>query len=68
MASDPTKPDPAEEEHVFRPRIGRRRDSAPERAPNFRAQLARAIARQGGRKVVRDGPRRSAAISRCVPL
>jgi type IV secretory pathway VirD2 relaxase len=50
MASDPNKPDPAEEDHVFRPRIGRRRDSVPERAPNFRALMARAIAKQGGRK------------------
>jgi hypothetical protein len=50
MASDHPKGDPGEEGDRLRPRIGRRRDAASERVPTFRAQIARALAKQGGRK------------------
>jgi type IV secretory pathway VirD2 relaxase len=50
MASDHPKGDPGEEGDRFRPRIGRRRDAATEREPTFRAQIARALAKQGGRR------------------
>jgi hypothetical protein len=50
VATDPTKRDSDEEEDRLRPRMGRRRDAATERVPSFRAQIARAIAKQGGRK------------------
>jgi hypothetical protein len=51
MANDPTnRRDALEEEHRFRPKIGRGRPADPDRDPTFRAQVARLIAKQGGRK------------------
>jgi type IV secretory pathway VirD2 relaxase len=51
MANDPTNPrDALEDEHRFRPKIGRARPAAPDRGPTFRVQVARLIAKQGGRK------------------
>ncbi|HVZ70959.1 MAG TPA: DUF3363 domain-containing protein [Polyangia bacterium] len=42
--------DDLEREDPFRPKMGRRKGPDRERVPNFRAQLARAIAKQGGPK------------------
>jgi type IV secretory pathway VirD2 relaxase len=51
MSTEPTnRRDAIDREDAFRPKMGRRRPPAPERVPTFRAQLARAIAKQGGRK------------------
>ena len=51
MANDPkNRRDALEEEHRFRPKMGRARSATPNRAPTFRALVAQLIAKQGGRK------------------
>jgi type IV secretory pathway VirD2 relaxase len=46
----PNRDDADEDDYLFRPRLGSRRGSNPERGPSFRALIARSIAKQGGRK------------------
>jgi Protein of unknown function (DUF3363) len=51
MSTHPTKRhEPFDRDDAFRPKMGRRQPAGPERVPNFRGQIARAIAKQGGRK------------------